>query len=490
MAKFTGALSGSLAFTKGGVTQTQLIPGANSLNLTGSFNITGSQLTFNGRDVMATIDSLQAGANPNIGSLRLHSASINLYTQSNDARVERIEALTGSISNLNAATSSYFLKEASANIISSSIQIDALGYNKDVISSSAQIYNLGYRKDVLSGSKQILDLGFVTSSDIARYSDLTNVPGGIISSSVQIGTLGYITGSTYAALANIPSDIVSGSTQISNNLLNTTVDFGTGLVTASAFKGDGSGLTGIAVDTISSIRSDFDSTGSITIAHSFNTQNVNVTVYDENGYQFIPSATQLLDNNNVKIEFGHLTTGHAVVAVGGHIFSGSVEYSSVLNTPTNLISSSQQISDLGFGGASVVSAGTVSSSAQIIDLGFITGSVYSDIINTPNGIISSSQQITDLSFLTSASAAEAGFGEGGASISPGTISSSLQIAGLGFITGSVQADVVGLNVFSGSIQSQVDGLLAATSSYAVGSHSDITSLNTFTGSDQFYARFS
>jgi len=484
MAKFTGALSGSLAFMKGGVAQTQLVPGAQSLNLTGSFNITGSQLTFNGRDVMATIDSLQAGANPNIGSLRLHSASINLYTQSNDQRVERLEAVTGSIPNLNAATSSYFLKADSSNIISSSLQIDALGYNRDVISSSAQIYNLGYRKDVLSGSKQILDLGFVTSSDIARYSDLTNVPGGIISSSAQVGTLGYITGSTYLDLVNIPSNIMSGSSQISTNLLDTTVNFGTGLVSASAFKGDGSGLTGIAVDTISSIRSDFDQTGSVSITHSFNTQNVNVTVYDENGFQYIPASTQLVDNNNVKVTFAEYSTGHVVVTVGGHIFSGSVEYSSVLNTPTNLISSSQQISDLGFGGASVVSAGTVSSSAQIIDLGFITGSVYSDIINTPSGIISSSQQITDLSFLTSASAALAGFGEGGASVSPGTVSSSLQIAGLGFITGSVQADVVGLNVFSGSIQSQVDGLLAATSSYAVGSHSDINSLNSFTGSIQ------
>lgn len=484
MAKFTGALSGSLAFMKGGVAQTQLVPGAESLNLTGSFNITGSQLTFNGRDVMATIDSLQAGANPNIGSLRLHSASINLYTQSNDQRVERIEAVTGSIANLNAATSSYFLKADSSNIISSSLQIDALGYNKDVISASAQIYNLGYRKDVLSGSKQILDLGFVTSSDIARYSDLTNVPGGIISSSAQVGTLGYITGSTYPDLVNIPNNIMSGSSQISTNLLDTTVNFGTGLISASAFKGDGSGLTGIAVDTISSIRSDFDQTGSVSITHSFNTQNVNVTVYDENGFQYIPASTQLLDNNNIKVTFDDNSTGHVVVAVGGHIFSGSVEYSSVLNTPTNLISSSQQISDLGFGGASVVNAGTVSSSAQIIDLGFITGSIYSDIINTPSGIISSSQQVSDLGYLTSASAALAGFGEGGSTISAGTVSSSLQIAGLGFITGSEQADVVGLNVFSGSIQSQVDGLLAATSSYAVGSHSDITSINTFTGSIQ------
>jgi len=484
MAKFTGALSGSLAFIKGGVTQTQLIPGANALNLTGSFNITGSQLTFNGRDVMSEIDNLSAGASPDVGSLRIHSASMLAYTASNNARVDALENVTSSISTLNAATSSYFLKTDSANIISSSNQIDALGYNRDVISGSLQITNLGFKTDVISGSQQIIDLGFVTSSDIANYSDLTNVPGGIVSASAQIGALGYITGSTYSDLANIPGGIVSGSSQITTLLSNQTVNFGTGEITASAFSGDGSNLTGISVETISSIRSDFDSTGSITIPHSFNTENINVTVYDGNGYQFIPSSTQLIDNNTVKLNFDGPTSGHAVVSVGGHIFSGSVEYNTILNRPTNLISSSQQISDLGFGGEGVVDAGTVSSSLQISNLGFITGSVYSDLIGTPSGIVSSSTQISDFGYLTSASAASAGFGTGGSTISAGTVSSSLQISNLGFITSSTQADVAGLNTFSGSIQDQVDGLLAATSSYAVGSHSDITSLNTFTGSIQ------
>ena len=196
MAKFTGELSGSLAFIKSGVVTTQLRPGTQALNLTGSFNITGSQLTFNGRNVISEIDALSAGASPDVGTLRIHSASMLAYTASNDLRVQALENVTGSISTLNAATSSYFLKTDSANVISSSNQILALGYTKDnLISGSQQLLDLGFKKDVLSGSQQILDLGFVTSSNIASYGDLSNVPGGILSSSVQLGALGFITGS-------------------------------------------------------------------------------------------------------------------------------------------------------------------------------------------------------------------------------------------------------------------------------------------------------
>lgn len=59
-----------------------------------------------------------------------------------------------------------------------------------------------------------------------------------------------------------------------------------------------------------------------------------------------------------------------------------------------LVSSSAQISDLGFLSASI--QGIVSSSAQIWDLGFITASRWSEILEIPSGIVSSSAQIDDL----------------------------------------------------------------------------------------------
>lgn len=505
MAKFTGELSGSLAFIKNGVVETRMVPGAQSLQLTGSLNITGSRLTVNGRNILSEIDSLTAGADPEVGNLRIHSASMLLYTGSTNARLDGIEAVTGSISQLNAATSSYFLKSDSANIVSSSTQIEALGFAKDnIVSSSLQIINLGFNRDVVSGSQQILDLGFVTSSNIASYNDLYDVPQGIVSSSVQISGLGFITGSQYNELVNIPNGIVSGSTQLEALLLNNTVNFGTGHVTASKFSGDGSGLTNLNIGQVSSIRQGFDATGSVTVNHNFESLNVNVAVYDSNNYYIIPSSIQLISSSSVKINFATETAGHAVVSLGGHIFTSSVAYSELSNIPSDIISSSAQITALGFGGGITdIPAGTISSSAQITELGFLTGSIYADLIGIPNGIVSSSDQISNLGFLTSASAAALGFGSGNGgggvssytdltNIPGGIVSSSAQILGLGFITGSTfndivdkpsgiisssaqitalgyitssHADVDGLNAFTGSIQSQVDSLTAATSSY-------------------------
>ena len=424
MAKFTGELSGSLAFLQNGVVQTQLIPGSEALNLTGAFNISGSQLTFNGRNVMAEIDALSAGADPEVGTLRIHSASMLAYTASNNARVEALESKTGSIDQLNAVSSSYFSKIQAANIVSSSNQIESLGFKKDgLISGSQQLLDLKFKRDVVSGSQQILDFGFVTSSNIASYTDLTDIPQGIISSSVQIFSLGYLTSSVYSDIIGKPEGLVSSSDQTIEYLSNKTVNFGTGVVSASNFSGNGSGLTNLNIGQVTTIRSDFDGTGSLTINHNFNNQNINVTTYDESGYQFIPASVQILDSNSVKLTFTSLSTGHAVVGLGGHIISGSgvSNWSQLAGKPSGLISSSAQITELGFGAGegSGTPSGTVSSSAQILELGFITSS---DVDNTA------------------------------------------------------------LDNFTSSIQAQVDGLLQATSSYAVGSHSDITGLNSKTGS--------
>jgi hypothetical protein len=77
-----------------------------------------------------------------------------------------------------------------------------------------------------------------------------------------------------------------------------------------------------------------------------------------------------------------------------------------------------------------------------LDDGSITSN-YTTLFNVPIGLISSSQQITDFGYLTSASAAAAGFGSGGGSLT----------------------DISALNIFTASIQTEVNSLTAATSSY-------------------------
>ena len=517
MAKFTGELSGSLAFIKGGAVSAQMVPGAQSLNVTGSFNISGSQLTVNGRNVMSEIDALSAGADPEVGSLRIHSASMLTYTGSTNTRLDSLEVFTSSIDSLNSATSSYFLNANAGDIISSSNQILALGFTKDdLLSGSQQLIDLGFNRDTVSGSQQILDLGFVTSSNIASYNDLSNVPGGIISASVQIASLGFISGSEYSELGGIPNLIVSSSDQIKALLSNETVDFGSGVVTASLFSGNGSGLTNLNIGQVTSIREGFDTTSSLQITHNFSSYNVNVAVYDSSNFLLIPQDVELVSDDIVKVTFDEDTSGHVVVSLGGHVFTASVDYDTLTSVPQGIVSSSAQITALGFGGGQTdIPAGTVSSSAQITALGYITASKFNEIVDIPSGLVSSSTQISNFGYLTSASAASAGFGAGGGSgvssytelsnVPGGILSSSAQVVGLGFITGSTydslvnipggilsssaqieslgfitssDANIDPLNQFTGSIQSEVNNLNAATASYVTSLNSGIVSSST------------
>ena len=117
----------------------------------------------------------------------------------------------------------------------------------------------------------------------------------------------------------------------------------------------------------------------------------------------------------------------------------------------------------------------------------LQGQIQAAVSGTvPPGTISSSAQIAALGYLTSASAAAAGFGSGGGG----------------------STDISALNTFTGSIQIQVNNLTSATSSYALKtdvsgaftsvsssvstrltslegtSGGDVTALNLFTGSAQ------
>ena len=115
--------------------------------------------------------------------------------------------------------------------------------------------------------------------------------------------------------------IVSGSDASLNNLIvNNTV-------TATAFSGDGSGLTNITAEVTeqATIADTFTSVTSKTVTHNFGTKNVIATVYNDNDQLIIPSSVTTSDTNNVIITFDSSTSGRVVVAKGGHLVSGSVQ---------------------------------------------------------------------------------------------------------------------------------------------------------------------
>ena len=111
-----------------------------------------------------------------------------------------------------------------------------------------------------------------------------------------------------------------GTTSLSNKL-----DV-QGTVSASAFIGDGSGLTNVTSNITEevTVSQTFTSATTASVNHLFGTKDVIVTVYDDNDDQFIPSRINTPDTNNVNIFMDPATTGRVVVAKGGHLVSGSI----------------------------------------------------------------------------------------------------------------------------------------------------------------------
>lgn len=131
--------------------------------------------------------------------------------------------------------------------------------------------------------------------------------------------------------------IVSGS---SAHLYNLNV---ASAVTASYFKGDGSGLTNLnaTVSEQATVSDSFSNTLTKVVNHNFSSKNLVISVYDGNDNQIIPATVNLTDNNNVTITFNQLTTGTVVVAKGGHIVGGNAkidQVTTVTDTFTNATS--------------------------------------------------------------------------------------------------------------------------------------------------------
>lgn len=173
--------------------------------------------------------------------------------------------------------------------------------------------------------------------------------------------------------------------------------------------------------------------------------------------------------------------------------TGSIDYSNLTNVPT-LVSGSSQITAFGFVSESTdissLNSYTSSTDGRLTNIEAATGSYltssgsvdFTDITSVPSGLVSGSIQVLGGTDIVSSSAQITALGfvsESGDSTPAGTISGSAQITALGFISSS-HTDITSLNTFTSSIQTEVDTLSAATSSYLTSSgsvdYTDLTSV--------------
>ena len=195
--RFDSILSGSLVFSKEGVFASSIVPHPNALTITGSVKISGSNLILNGSDVGLRITTLEAGQGADqvkFGAITLWTASISEWTGSTNQYIANLNDVSGSFNIFTGSVESRVsLLETSSSLenISSSLLDTRLTTieSKTLVSSSAQIDALGFLSSSITGivsrSAQISDLGFITGS---KYSQLEEIPGGILSSSAQIAT--------------------------------------------------------------------------------------------------------------------------------------------------------------------------------------------------------------------------------------------------------------------------------------------------------------
>jgi hypothetical protein len=176
---------------------------------------------------------------------------------------------------------------------------------------------------------------------------------------------------------------------------------------SGSFFGDGSNLTGVtsytdadtldfinslnvvsgSIQTLSTVSDTFTSVTSYTVTHNFGTKQVIVSVY-ENDTLIFPSSINTPTTNTVTITFPEPVTGRVVVVKAGHVVSGSINYTSVLNKPT-LVSGSSQISFTGITNKPTL----ISGSSQVS---------FTGITNKPT-LISGSAQIAALGYATTGS---------------------------------------------------------------------------------------
>ena len=392
--------------------------------------------------------------------------SLNAYTSSTDGRLTNIEAATGSYLTSSGSVDFTDITSVPSGLVSGSIQV--LG-GTDIVSSSAQITALGF---------------------VSESGDST--PAGTISGSAQITALGFISSSH--------TDITSLNTFTSS--IQTEVD-GLSAATSSYLTSSGS----VDYTDLTSVPSGIVSGSSQITSLGFISESTTIPAGTISGSAqitslgFISSShTDITSLNSFTSSIQTEVDGISSQTSSYLTSSGSVDFTDITSVPSGLVSGSSQLtssydtryalSGSGGGATNISSLNTFTSSIQT-EVDGLSAATSSYLTSLDSGIVSSSAQITALGFVS----------ESGDSTPAGTISGSAQITALGFVSESV--DLTSLNSYTSSTDNRIYNIEAATGSYltsldsgiisgssqitALGfvseSSADLTSLNTFTASN-------
>ncbi len=196
MTKPSTILSGSLIFREDGSVVSRMVPHGNEIQITGSITV-DEKIKLQGTDIgqrLTTVENSVSAPALTIGGLTAYTASLNAYTASSKIQVSNLESISASFNTFTGSTNTSVSNlQTTASLTTQSLSSLDTRFTtiegKQLISSSTQIDNFGFLSSSIQGivsrSQQITDLGFITAS---RYSEILEVPGGIVSSSTQLAT--------------------------------------------------------------------------------------------------------------------------------------------------------------------------------------------------------------------------------------------------------------------------------------------------------------
>ena len=494
MTNFSTELSGSLIFRSSSSATAIFRPSDLGIQLTGSLNISGSDLLLNGSSINTRIATLEAGSSGAASLLPLNafSGSTNTFTGSTLSR----------LSSLQAATSSY-LTSTPSGTVSSSAQIETLGF---ITSSGVSSYNdlTDIPAGLISSSNQIDSLGYVTSSgdvtqlnlftgsantsitalNAATSSYLTSLPAGTISSSAQIDAFGFVTssGGDTSGLATTGSNTFVGNQIVTGSVTATQFRSSTGgtptLIAGSTLKLSASNAVQIQGGVLRLPSFANSATGSLTLQSGdiiFNTSSNDVQVYSSSAFVNIltsASAAALGFSSDQVTDISALNTftGSANTSITAlNTFTGSANTSiTALNAAsssylTSASAASSGFSDITYDGNRVISQihlpGFFTSSFNTGTTGSVTE--FLDAIFFPNNsptITTGNQVIQEFSTSGSAVVTLAGTDPEGQSLTFGT--SSAYTADKFRVSGSGQLTLNALATASFNTANRGDDVLA------------------------------
>jgi hypothetical protein len=461
---FSGDGSGITGITYSQIGNTPTFVGGNNITITSSSNVI---------TVHATLDGTGSDA---------QSLSIN---------GDQLTILGGNTVTIPTGSTSWEqLGDVPSGLISSSVQI--LGGSGILSGSKTDISSLNTFSSSIQSEVDALTAAtssYLTSSGSVDFSDVTNKPSGLVSSSTQItitesqisdlthytntdvrtyiDSIGVVSGSYVESL---PQGLISGSTftdysssiqtelgEVRNDLINQFTNADNSLQ---------SSITSLESYT-SSIQSEVDSLTSAT--SSYITEIPQGTISgSQQVIESLPSGV-VSGSSQISISSSQITDlAHTQIPQG--TISGSEQLpQGLISSSTQITITESQISDLTHYTDSDVQS-------YLDSLGVVSGSVVAEL---PSGVISGSEQLPSGLISGSTQVVD--------SLPSGVVSGSEQLP-QGLISGSSQititesqisdlshTDISNLNTFTSSIQSEVDSLTAATSSYLTSIDSGIVS---------------